>query len=95
MTKRIDSIVAVTVAKYATMYIEANTPQEACEYARRYCDVVDYMDFEDSNIEVDSYENYATESEPYMDKIWVENGRTMTYDEYVDELNAQYEAEEQ
>jgi hypothetical protein len=29
-----------------------------------------------------------------MDKIWVEDGRTMSYDEYVDELNAQDEAEE-
>jgi hypothetical protein len=27
--KRTDSIVAVTVAKYATMYIEADTPEEA------------------------------------------------------------------
>ena len=89
--KRTDSIVAVTVAKFATMYIEANSPEEAYEYAKRYCDEVDDMAFEDSEIEVHSYENYATESEPYMDKIWVEDGRTMNYDEYVDEFNAQYE----
>lgn len=49
------------------------------------------MAFEDSEIEVHSYENYATESEPYMDKIWIEDGRTMNYDEYVDEFNAQDE----
>lgn len=33
--KRTDSIVAVTVAKFATMYIEANSPKEAYEYAKK------------------------------------------------------------
>lgn len=93
MAKRTDSIVAVTIVKRATMYIEANTPEEACRYAEEHCHYIDDFDFEPN--EVDSYESYATDSEYWMDKIWVENGRTMTYDEYVDELNAQDEAEEQ
>jgi hypothetical protein len=92
MAKRTDSIVAVTVAKFATMYIEANTPEEACKYARRYCDQVDDSEFEDSNIEVHSYETYCTPAdESYADEIWVENGRRMSYDEYMDELDAQDE----
>ena len=95
MAKRTDSIVAVTVAKYATMYIEANTPAEAYEYAKRYCDEVDDSTFEDSSIEVDSYENYATTAdESWAKEIWVEDGRRMSYDEYMDELDAQDEAEE-
>ena len=39
--KRIDSVVAVTVAKYATMYVEAETPEEAVKYAKEHCDEVD------------------------------------------------------
>lgn len=92
MTKRTDNIVAVTIVKRATMYIEADTPEEACRYAEKHCHCIDDFDFESN--EVDSYESYATESEYWMDKIWVEDGRTVSYDEYVDELNAQDEAEE-
>lgn len=93
--KRTDSIVAVTVVKFATMHIEASTPEEAYEYARQYCDEVDDRAFEDSNIEVHSYETYATPAdESWASEIWVEGGRRMTYDEYMDELDAQDEAEE-
>lgn len=93
--RRTDSIVAVTVVKFATMFIEADTPKEAYEYARRYCDEVDDRAFEDSNIEVHSYETYATSAyDSWASEIWVEEGRRMTYDEYMDELEAQDEAEE-
>ena len=92
--RRTDSIVAVTVAKFATMFIEADTPEEAYEYAKEYCGEVDDMDFNDSEIEVHSWESYTTEADEFMDKIWVEDGETMTYDEYMDELDAQDEAEE-
>lgn len=91
MAKRIDSIVAVTVAKYATMYIEANTPEEAYQYAKEHCGEVDDLDFYDSEIEVYSWEDYVTEADEFMNKIWVEDGETMTYDEYMDELEAQEE----
>lgn len=94
MAKRIDSIVAVTVVKSATMYIEANTPEEAYQYAKEHCCEVDDGDFDDGEIEVDSWEAYATEADEFMNKIWVEDGKTMTYDEYMDELDAQDEAEE-
>lgn len=93
--RRTDSIVAVTVVKFATMFIEADTPKEAYEYARRYCDEVDDRAFEDSNIEVHSYETCATSAyDSLASEIWVEGGRRMAYDEYMDELEAQDEAEE-
>lgn len=88
--KRTDSIVAVTVAKYATMYIEADTPEEAYKYAKKHCHEVDDSEFEDSDVSVDSWENY-TEAEDWMDKIWIEDGKTMSYDDYIDELEEQGE----
>lgn len=84
--QRTDSIVAVTVAKYATMYIEAETTEEALKYAKKHCGEVDERKFEESDIYVDSYENYTTEAEKWMDEIWIEDGKTITYDEYMDEL---------
>lgn len=89
--KRTDSIVAVTVAKYATMYIEADTPEEAYKYAKEHCHEVDDSEFEDSDISVDSWENYTTEAEDWMDKIWIEDGKTMSFDDYIDELEEQEE----
>lgn len=89
--KRTNSIVAVTVAKYATMYIEAESPEEAYKYATEYCHEVSDSEFEDSDIYVDSWEAYTTEAEKYMDEIWVEDGNTMSYDDYIDELEEQEE----
>lgn len=92
--KRTDSIVAVTLATYATMYVEADTPEEAYEYAKKHLNEISSDAFEDSEVEVHSWEAYTTEAEDWMDEIWVEDGKTMTYDEYVDELNEQWEEEE-
>ena len=41
MSKRTNSIVAVTVAKYATVYVEADTPKEAAEIVKEYMDFLD------------------------------------------------------
>ena len=95
MNKRTNSIVAVTIAKYATVYVEADTPQEAAEIVKNnlddiydeMCDVID-DDFEESNIEVDSYEAYTTECEDYMHDIWAD-GKSVSYEEYMDELEEQ------
>ena len=93
--RRTDSIVAVTVAKFATMHIEASTPEEAYEYAKRYCDEMQDTDFEDSDIEVVSYETYATPADRSLAReIWIEDGYRISYDGYMDELEAQDEAEE-
>lgn len=95
MSKRTNSIVAVTIAKYATVYVEADTPQEAAEIVENNIDdIYDEMfekiddDFDESEIEVDSYEAYTTDCEDYMDEIWAD-GKSMSYDEYMDELDEQ------
>ena len=92
MSKRTDSIVAVTIAKYATVYVEADTPEEAAEIVKNNLDnIYDEMpselddQFEESDIQVDSYDAYTTEAEDYMDNIWAD-GEVKTYDEYMDEL---------
>ena len=84
--KRTNSIVAVTVAKYATMFVEADTPEEAMSYAKEYCDNVPDDAFDDSGVYVDSCEAYTTEVEDWMDEIWVEGGETMNRDEYLEEI---------
>ena len=95
MSKRTNSIVAVTIAKYATVYIEADTPQEAAKivknnlddiYDEMYCAIED--DFEKSEIEVDSYEEYTTDCEDYMNIIWA-NGEAVSYNKYMKELEEQ------
>lgn len=92
MSKRTNSIVAVTVAAYATIYVEAETPQEAAEIVRNNIDEIydsmpDYIDdqLQDSDIQVDSYESYTTAADDYMGNIWAD-GELKTYDEYMDEL---------
>ena len=87
MSKRTNSIVSVTIAKYVTVYVEADTPQEAAEIVENYLDdIYDEMycainnDFEESEIEVDSYEAYTTDCEDYMDEIWAD-GKSMSYEE--------------
>ena len=97
MSKRTNSIVAVTIAKYATVYVEAETPKEAAEIVKNNLDdIYDAMpselddQFEESDIQVDSYEAYTTEAEDYMDSIWAD-GEAVPYDEYMDELEEQEE----
>lgn len=84
--KRTNSIVAVTVAQYATMFVEADSPEEAVRYAKEHCNEIPYEAFEDSDVQVDSCEAYTTELADWMDEIWVEDGNTLTYDEYADQL---------
>lgn len=88
MGKRTDSIVAVTVIKYATMYVEADTPEEAYEYAKKYCNEVPDSAFEESNVRVDSYETYTSQLSDEMDEVWIEDGKTLTFHEYLNELEA-------
>ena len=92
MSKRTNSIVAVTIACYATVYVEADSPKEAAEIVKNNLDeIYDAMSteiddqFEESNMEVDSYETYTSDAEEYMERIWAD-GEAKTYDEYMDEL---------
>ena len=89
MSKRLDNIYAVTIAKYATMWVEAENADEAVKYAKKHCDELDEDKFDDSEHEVDSWEPGAYQAEDFMDEIWVEDGKTLTYDEYIDELEEQ------
>lgn len=92
MSKRTNSIVAVTIAQYATVYVEADTPKEAAEIVKNNIDeIYDAMpdeideDFQDSEIEVASYNSYTTGLEDYMERIWAD-GEVKTLDEYMEEL---------
>ena len=88
MSKRTNNITAVTIARYATMYVEADTVNEAVYYAAKHCSELSDHDFEESDQQVDSYENYSTDAEAYMDKIYTTDG-VKTYEEYMDELENQ------
>ena len=97
MSKRTNSIVAVTIAKYATVYVEADSPEEAMNYVDEnkdeiYGELMSELDdqFEDSCIEVHSCEAYTTEVEDWMDYIWAD-GEAISYDEYMEELEEQEE----
>jgi len=97
MSKRTNSIVAVTIAKYATVYVEADTPKEAAEIVRNniddiYEEMSDELDeaFEDSDIEVDCYESYTREAEGWMGHIWAD-GEAKALNEYLGELKEQKE----
>ena len=92
MSKRTNRIVAVTIARYATVYVEADNPEKASQIVKdNLDDIYDAMptniddQFEESEMELDSYESYTTEAEDYMDKIWAD-GEAKSYDEYIDEL---------
>ena len=56
---------------------------------------MDDDEFWDSGTEVDSWETGAYQADEDMKKIWVEDGVTMTYDEYMDELEEQDAIEEE
>lgn len=91
MSKRTNKLYNVTVCKYAHMAVEADTPQEAMELAKKYKD--DHItdnDFEDSEIGVDCCNAYSEEIEDmYLDdeeKVYTKDG-VMTCEEYCDQLN--------
>ena len=93
MSKRTNTIVAVTIARYATVYVEADTPDEAAKIVKDNLDeIYDEMfntledQFEESDVQVDSWEAYTTECDDYMDNIWAD-GKALTCDEYIEELD--------
>lgn len=91
-TQRTNSIVAVTIAKYACVYVEADSPEKAIEIVKENLDeIYDARssdidgDFEGSEIAVDSCEAYTTTIEDFMDWIWAD-GEDLDYEEYLDEM---------
>lgn len=84
-----NNIFCVTLAKYANIYVEAESPEEAMEIAKGWTNEVDDEDFEDSNVEVDSCDAYPDEAdEAYMETIYTKD-EAMDVDDYIDRYEAQ------
>lgn len=88
MSKRTDTIYGVTVVKSATMYVEADSVDEALKIADKHCSELSDSDFWDSDNEVFSCESYPSESDDYMENIYTKDGK-MSFDTYVEQLNEQ------
>ena len=100
MGKRTNNIFGVTIAKFANVYVEAESPEEAMKIVGNnlteiYDDNMWEIDeqFEDSNMEVHSCDVYPEEADDYMKHIYAD-GELLTYDEYVEELDEQEDEEE-
>jgi hypothetical protein len=86
-----NNIYCVTLAKYANIYVEAESPQEAMKIAKGWTDEVDDEEFEDSEVGVDCCDSYPDEANAdYMDTIYTSN-EAIDVDEYID----RYESQEQ
>ena len=91
MSKRTNEIYNVTVAMYASMAVEASSPQEAMKIAKKWKDeYVTEEDFEDSDIEVESCDSYPSEKDDYEDEeyIYCEDD-VMKAEDYYRELEEQ------
>lgn len=84
-----NNIYCVTLAKYANIYVEAESPEEAMKIAKGWKDEVDDEEFEDSDVEVDSCDGYADEADSdYMETIYTKDEAIDVY-EYIDRYEAQ------
>lgn len=84
-----NNIYCVTLAKYANIYVEAESPEDAMKIAKGWTGEVDDEDFEDSDVEVDSCDGYADEADSdYMETIYTKD-EAIDVDEYIDRYKAQ------
>ena len=85
-----NNIYCVTLAKYANIYVEAESPEEAMQLAEKWKDSIDNDDdFEDSDVEVDSCDGYADEADAdYMETIYTKD-EEIDVDEYIDRYESQ------
>ena len=95
MSKRTNKIFNVRVVQYAWksawMAVEADSPSEAMELAKKYTDeYITEKDFEYSKVDVNACESYPSEIDDYEDKdrIFTADG-VKSVKEYENELNAQ------
>ena len=93
MSKRTNKIFPVTIARFANVYVEAESSKEAMKIVSEnlddiYDELMSDIDdqFDDSCQEVHSADAYPSEAEDYMDYIWAD-GNALTYDEYIEELD--------
>ena len=69
-----NNIFCVTLAKYAHIYVEAESPQEAMKIAEKWTDEVDDEEFEDSEVGVVSCESYSSDADStYMSTIYTKD----------------------
>ena len=73
---------AFTITRYASMYVEAATVEEAEKIAKKNMEDIDEFDFDD--VDIDSYDAHPYEPEKYMNVIYTADG-TKSYDEYDEE----------
>lgn len=79
----------MTLAKYANIYVEAESPEEAMKIAKGWKDEVHDRDFEDSDVKVDSCDGYVDEADAdYMETIYTKD-EAIDVDEYIDRYEAQ------
>lgn len=84
-----NNIYSVTLARYANIYVEADSPEEAMEIAKGWTNEVDDEDFEDSNVEVDSCDVYSDEANSsYMETIYTAD-EAIGVDEYINRYESQ------
>lgn len=84
-----NNIYCVTVKRCAGIYIEAESPKEAMEIAKKWTDEVDDAEFEDSDVEVDAVDAYPYEAnEDYMETIYTKD-EAMDVDEYIERYESQ------
>ena len=84
-----NNIFCVTLAKYANIYVEAESPQEAMEIAKKWTDKVDDAEFEDSEVEVDECDSYPDEANSaYMKTIYTAD-EAIKVDDYIERFESQ------
>ena len=90
MSKRTNNIFGVTIAKFANVYVEAESPEAAMKYVEEnldeiygelMCEIDDQ--FDDSSMAVHSCDAEPEGADDYMDHIWCD-GDCLTYYEYVE-----------
>ena len=84
-----NKIYGVTVKRCAWIYVEAESPEEAMQIAKNYTDDVDYDEFEDSDVEVDSCNAYSEEAYDIDGDTIYTQDEAMDVDEYIDRYEAQ------
>jgi len=89
MSKRTNKIFNVQVVQYAWMAVEADSPSEAMELAKKYTDeYITEKDFEDSEVDVNACESYPSDIDDYEDgvNIFTADG-VMKAEDYADMLD--------
>lgn len=98
MSKRTNNLYCVTVARFANMVVEADSPEEAMEIAKDYKDeYLEDEDFEDSEIEIHSSDAYSYDIDYFCleddDYVFTKDG-VFSCEDYVDALPLEDEDEE-